>query len=181
MKKMFLLISIFLFGGNLYGFQLLFESQYIPIDSINQTHCGRLINLNLVNKEIDLIINNQNITFFQKDNIDTTQNGIFKGQALHNKNDTMYALRIGELLSFDTNSIFISAAYLKKLSDPSIKGNYINIDSIPISRANLLGINVSPTKKEMKKENKKMMFTILGLGVVTSVVQYFAWKSEKKK
>jgi hypothetical protein len=173
-----------LFGENLYGFQVLFESQYIPIDSINQTHCGRLINLNLVNKEIDLIINNQNITFFQKDNIDTTQNGIFSHQILRNKNDTMYALRLSKLLSFDSNSIFVSAEYAfaeyleKYYYRSGLLSDYASIDSIPISRANLLGINVSPTKKEMKKAYNKMTWIIIGAGVVIS---YFAWKSEKKK
>ena len=192
MKKIFLTIAIFSTVNNLYGFSVLPTGHYIPIDSINQTHCGRLINVNLVNKKIDLIINNKSITFVQKYDIDTTQNGmVFTYKFLLNKNDTAYSLRLNELLSFNDDSIFVSAEYAPTIYLNNIYRNGFrvdynhihsaNINRIPISRADLLGITVTPTKKEMAKRDRRMFWTIIGSGVIITTISILANRSDMKK
>ncbi|MCL2039965.1 MAG: ThaI family type II restriction endonuclease [Bacteroidetes bacterium] len=170
---------------NLFGMGIKFPSEYAKIDSLQQIHCGRVALLDIKNKELELTINNQVMVFCQKYIIDSIRNKYHYDYVLWEKVDTIsvqttWQLLINDLLSFNSDSIFVSATFFRSSSIFNKKNNKFQIDKLPIARADLLGMEVFVPRKEMNKSYKGMVGFLIGFGTAIMVGQYFAYKSEKK-
>ena len=135
----------------IYASGVRYIGKYVPIDSLSQNDCSRFVGLDIKTKKIDFNLENQTKTFVQESNLDSVQ--FFSAQGLICKLEEEYIfLKISELKQIDNDSIYVSATYQKFNAKGNI-GKVVKINSLAISKSELLGVMISPPIKEIKKKN----------------------------
>jgi hypothetical protein len=162
-----IIILLFAFSSNSYSFSMSrYTAKYIPIDSITQNDCLHYVNVDLKNRQINLMLDNQGMMFEQ------TQFGLdsvlfFQNQMLfyYLDNEYYYTLQIGELQSFSNDSIFVSAVWQKFHSTKGNAGKASKIKSLSIAKSELSGLLVSvPTARQIKR---KQSCSVVGVIILT--------------
>jgi hypothetical protein len=179
MKNKTIVLMIFLlfaFSSNSYSFSMSrYTAKYIPIDSITQNDCLHYVCIDLKNKQINLMLDNQEMMFEQ------TQFGLdsvlfFRNQMLFYYLDSVYyyTLEIGELQSFSNDSIFVSAVWQKFHSTKGNAGKAYKIKSLSIAKSELSGLLVSvPTAKQIKREQSRYVVGVIILSffiLISSII-----------
>ena len=162
-KIMLFFIFVFSTSVNSFAMQIIFESRYIPIDSLSMNDISRHVNLDLKTKSIDIRIDNTLTTFLQTYDIDTSS---FKTQYLLSEFEGgKILLHTTELLSVGKDSIYVLAVY-QRFNEKRNTNKSFKIE-LAISKSELLGVVVSPTVKEMRK--KRRNFFLL-FGTLTATI-----------
>ncbi len=144
-----------------------FKGEYIPIDSLSDEYKSRYVFLDLKTRQIDLFIGEELRTFSQSEILDPEKVSFSHGQSLKNSNETGFLmLRIKELLSIESDSIYVSASYQKFNQKGNNAGKSLKIEKLAIAKSDLSGVVVSPQVQYVKKSKKKYGWFAGGLGAV---------------
>jgi|GEM_PF-5791752 len=156
------------------AFQVTHINHYVSIDTLTMNYASRQMNLDLKTRELDVLIENEIVTFVQTyDATDTLFHHLLLVNDLENVTIT---LRITELLSIDNDSIYVSAVYQQFNKRGNISGE-IKIENLAISKSDLLGIAFSPPMEVMRKANNRMLLMIGGflgsMAIVALILDFF--------
>ena len=145
------------------------KGEYIPIELLSNDYKYRYVSLELKTRQIDLFVDGYFRTFSQTETFDSIKVGFFHEQVLKNSNeDGFVMLRIKELLSIESNSIYISASYQKFNSKGNNIGKLLKIEKLAIAKSDLSGVVVSPPIQDVKKSKNRFAWFVGGLGVLIS-------------
>ncbi len=140
-------------------------SRYIAIDSLKQQYVTSHIFLDLKRKSLDVEVKGLVITFYQKYEVDPISRYYFHHRLIENKwSGGATYLQVRELLSFDNDSIYVKALCLNSNLQGKVIGKNIRFDRLAISRNELLGVVVSPTKRQRTTRFSIMAAFTLALG-----------------
>jgi hypothetical protein len=167
--KFCILTLIFFIPTTIFGFSIEFTGKYVPIDSLSEKDCFRLVGLDIQTRKINFQIDNQILTFTQENNLDTTKMFIEQNLISRFENDKYILLTISELLQVDNDSIFVSATYQKFNKRGNI-GRGSKIEKLGVSKSELLGVMLSPPTKEIKKKRNVFSWFIGGLAVTVTAL-----------